>query len=180
MPQAPLPRFSCPDHSCPISLPPSPLPSLCTLLPPHCLPEPSPQPPSWTWSLLPLFPPSRRWVPALGLFPIERASDPSVQPRLSLAGRDGSGVLPPTGLAAAGGKARGGVGGGLSPPRLSGSQEPGVGCSSEQCNSVGPAQEGGGGRPECWGTYLCPRLGHPAPRGVPLGTWVLWVPCRLL
>lgn len=73
-----------------------------------------------------------------------------------------------------------GWGGGLSPPRLSGSQEPGVGCSSEQCNSVGPAQEGGGGRPECWGTYLCPRLGHPAPRGVPLGTWVLWVPCRLL
>lgn len=50
--------------------------------------------------------PSGRWVPALGLLPTDRASETRVQPCVSLAGREGSGVLPPTGPAGAGGEAR--------------------------------------------------------------------------
>lgn len=137
----------------PTSLPLSPLPSLCMLLPPHGLPESSPQPPTWTWSLLPLFPSSRRWVPALGLLPIERTSDPRVQ-------REGFGISPPTGLAAAGGEV---WEWGDSPVASTSarvdrvSQEPGVGSSSGPCPMAGPAQRGGRGRTvSSWGHIGAP------------------------
>lgn len=113
--------------------------------PSHCLPESSPQPPVWTWTLLPLFP-----LHGAGSQP--SASSPLtglLTPGCSLASPwqgEGSGVLRPTGRAAVGGEAWGGVR-----------------CTSEQCRTVGPGQQGGGGDLRVLGTYLWPCLGPHAP-----------------
>lgn len=104
-----------------LTSPPPSLPSLITRrLPPCCLPESSTQPPA-PHPQPPVFVSlSSELSLSPQALPLEKASDAGCRLASACPGRVGSGVLPPTGLAAARGEA-----GGLGPPSSCGCQGPG-------------------------------------------------------